>query len=187
MHKLAHNLPQHAPAPLNVPHSLSACQDHLPGVEAQKHHGGIPAPVDQAREHVALVSALHGHALVHLLDVEDLVGAQRDLRVRHDVLHVAVDNVIPGVHEEVAGDPRDAHASQEALVPGFSYSQLAYWYVQYNEWKKNSPRLDPHDDQLAAREQQRCAAGIVDPDGDGGEALAVVRAAGEKCRQLFFL
>lgn len=69
------------------------------------------------REHVALVRALHGHALVHVLDVEDLVGAQWDLRVRYNVLHVTVDNVVLGMKKEVAGDARNAHAAQQALVP----------------------------------------------------------------------
>ena len=69
------------------------------------------------RKHVALVGALHGHALVHALDVEHLAALQLDLGVRHDVLHLAVDDVVPRVHVEPADDVRDAQARQQALVP----------------------------------------------------------------------
>jgi hypothetical protein len=127
LHKLVHDLPQHAPAPLDVTHGLAPGQNHLARVEAQQHHGRVPAPVDQARKHVALVRTLHRHALVHLLYVEDLVGAQRDLRVCYDVLHVAVDDVVLGVHEEVAGDACDAHAAQEALVPAQLEQVRSIW------------------------------------------------------------
>jgi hypothetical protein len=105
-----------------------------------------------ATTHVALVRALHGHVLVHLLDVQDLVLPQRDLRVRHNVLHDAVDDAILGVRKQSADGPTDAQACQQALVPG----------------------LDPRNHQLPAREEQRRATWVVDASRDGRKARSRV-------------
>ena len=71
----------------------------------------------RTRKHVLLVRALHGHVFVHLLDVEVLMFSQRDLRVGHNVLDVAVDDVVLDVHKEVAHDAGHADGGQQAFVP----------------------------------------------------------------------
>lgn len=112
-----HHLPKHVPAPFDVPDALAPRQHHLARVEAQQHHRRLLAAVDEPGKHVLLVRAFHGHALVHLLDVEKLPWPKRNFRVGHNVLHVAVDDVVPRLSKEGADEACHAKGGQEAFVP----------------------------------------------------------------------
>ncbi len=136
---------------IDVVRGLSSRNDDLAAQKEEEDDGRVGWAEDEARKHVLQVGAVDVEVFHEGVKVDALVGAQAQVGVSDNVLDGDATEAHGVLRVRAAQEARDLVRRAQALQKGLAAGQH----------------------HLAAPEEQHCAVGLLQADGDGRKLLAV--------------